>query len=418
VLFWIGFWLKFSVRTVFAEGRFPESVGYFDYSPNAYDRALLVTSFGIAGLLVARLIRERLLFESLATIKVVALDGVRAVYDQHRKVAWLGFGVLVLGVTLTNAYFGIYQRGLVPRTVLPYGLGGIYTWLLLFGASSISAMLLHFELQLRARIPYLLILLLLMETFLSNVSMMSRGMILNSSALLFGAYIGARACAVSLRSRTVVAALVTLLVLFAASIVIVSEMRNECYGQNPADTSCLKRLQVSGVGLKLTALVADRWVGIEGAMAVSSYPELGWNLWEEVWEEKYSDRGTSLYDRRISKSSYSRQDLSNLHFVSVPGVLAFFFYPGSYGFLFLAMLALGILGAAIEAAVYKWGGGNVILCSLMALAVVLRYVHFGYVPGRSYLLSSALALNVALIYLLGRVLAYRSGAGASPSRIK
>ena len=56
VFFWIGFWLKFSVRTVFAEGRFRESVGYFDYSANAYDRALLVTSCGIAGLLIARLI--------------------------------------------------------------------------------------------------------------------------------------------------------------------------------------------------------------------------------------------------------------------------------------------------------------------------------------------------------------------------
>ncbi len=154
-------------------------------------------------------------------------------------------------------------------------------------------------------------------------------------------------------------------------------------------------------------------------MAVSSYPELGWDLWGEVWEEKYSDHGTSLYDRKISKSAYSlHYDLSNRHFVSMPGVLAFFYYPGSYGFLFLGMLALGILGAVIEAAVYKWGGGNLILCSLVALVVVLRYVHFGYVPGRSYLLSGAIVLNVALIYLLGRVVAYRNGAGELPSRIE
>ena len=82
------------------------------------------------------------------------------------------------------------------------------------------------------------------------------------------------------------------------------------------------------------------------------------------------------------------------------------------------MLALGILGAVIEAAVYKWGGGNLILCSLIALVVALRYVHFGYVPGRSYLLSGALVLNVALIYLLGRVFAYRNGTGELPSRIE
>ena len=52
----------------------------------------------------------------------------------------------------------------------------------------------------------------------------------------------------------------------------------------------------------------------------------------------------------------------------------------------------------------------------MALVVAYRYVHFGYVPGQSYLLSGALVLNVALIYLVGRVLAYRSGAGELASR--
>jgi len=435
VFFWIGFWLKFSVRTVFAEGRFRETVGYFDYSADAYDRALLVTSCGIAGLLIARLIRERFLFESLVPIKIVSLDGVRAVYDQHRNVAWFGFCILVLGVTLTNADLGIYQRGSVPRTVLPYGLGGVYTWLLLFGASSISAMLLHFELQLRARMPFFLILLMLMETFLSNVSMLSRGMILNAGALLLGVYISGRAYGVMWRFRVVVMTLAALLVLFATSIFVVGQMRSGFADDKPAADVSLQTFQLgkekSGEDqsslalargivrnplLDWTVLLMDRWVGMEGAMAVSSYPNLGWDLWREVWEEKYSDRGTSLYDRKISKSRYLDQDLSNLHFVSVPGVLAFFFYPGSYGFLFLAMLALGILGAVIEAMVYRWGGGNLILCSLMSLVVTSRYVHFGYVPGQTYLLSGALVLNVALIYLLGRVLAYGNRVGEQVSR--
>ena len=80
------------------------------------------------------------------------------------------------------------------------------------------------------------------------------------------------------------------------------------------------------------------------------------------------------------------------------------------------MLSLGFLGAVIEAAVYKWGGGNLILCSLMGLVVAYRYVHFGYVPGRSYLLAGALVLNVGLIYLLGRVFACRNGAGGQTVR--
>jgi hypothetical protein len=253
-----------------------------------------------------------------------------------------------------------------------------------------------------------------METFLSNVSMLSRGMILNSSALLFGAYICARAYGISLRFRMMVITLTTLLVLFVASIFVVNQVRIELYRLSPVVVLSEK---IDNLGGKFALLAMDRWVGMEGVMAVSSYPELGGDLWKEVWEEKYSDQGTSLYDRKISKSSYSRLDLSNRHFVSMPGVLAFFYYPGSYGIVFLAMLALGILGATIEAGVYKWGGGNLILCSLMAFVVAYRYVHFGYVPGQSYLLFGALVLNVALIYLLGRVLAYRTGSGELQSRI-
>lgn len=110
-------------------------------------------------------------------------------------------------------------------------------------------------------------------------------------------------------------------------------------------------------------------------------------------------------------SPYADQDLSNRHFVTVPGVLAFFYYPSSYGFLLVAMLAIGILGAVIEAATFKWGGGNMLLCSLVGLVVAYRYVHFGYAPGHSYLLLSA------LIYLFGRLLARRGRTGEQTSRI-
>lgn len=424
LFFWIGFWLKFSVRTVFADGKFLDAVGYFDYSADAYDKALLVTSCGVAGLLAARLIREHFLFESLARLNTTSLDSVRVVYNQYRKSTWICFFILVIGLTLSNAYLGVYQRGTVSRTTLPYGLGGIYTWLLLFGASSISAVLIHFELQLRKKISTVLMALVLIETFLSSVAMLSRGMILNSSALILGAYFDAKSCKAAVRFRTVVITLAMLLTLFVGSIFIVGQMRTQFVEQNPDYAIALAEMEAEAsfeefgnVGSQIVTLLMDRWVGMEGVMAVSSYPDLGWGLWEKAWEETYTDRGTSLYDREIAISVYTRIDMSNRHFVSMSGVLPFFYFPGSYVFLFLAMLALSLAGATIEAGVYKWGGGNLILCSLMAFVVAYRYVHFGYVPAQSYLLFGALALNVALIYLLGRILANRSRASEQESGI-
>ena len=86
------------------------------------------------------------------------------------------------------------------------------------------------------------------------------------------------------------------------------------------------------------------------------------------------------------------------HYISLPGILAFCFYPGSFPFLFMCMFLLGALAAAIEISVFKLGGGNVILCALLAQVVASRFAHFGYAPSRSYLLFGSLYLNLFIIY--------------------
>ena len=154
-------------------------------------------------------------------------------------------------------------------------------------------------------------------------------------------------------------------------------------------------------------LFLDRWVGMEGILAVSSYPGIGWDLWNEAWKEQYANHGASLYDLKIAKSGVAQLDLSNYHFISMPGILGFFYYPGSYLFLFAAMLLLGGLGAGFEIFTFRLGGANVILCALISFVVAYRFAHFGYVPARSYLLSGAIILNVVLIYLSNKFLVYR-----------
>jgi hypothetical protein len=157
-----------------------------------------------------------------------------------------------------------------------------------------------------------------------------------------------------------------------------------------------------------TPLFLDRWVGIEGVMAVSSSKHLGWELWREALGERFQEGQLSFYDRVFIESPYLNHGLSDgskHHFVSLPGVVAFFYYPGSLFFLFLALFLLGLAAAIIERLTYLFAGLNWVLCSLFAQVVAFRYVSFGYVPGQSYLLFGALALNVLLIYAVDRVLA-------------
>ena len=86
------------------------------------------------------------------------------------------------------------------------------------------------------------------------------------------------------------------------------------------------------------------------------------------------------------------------------------------------MFVAGAIGAAIEISVFKLGGGNLILCALLAQVVAYRYAHFGYVPSRSYLLFGSLYLNLFLIYYSNQFLVYwyerkESQAGDAPTSV-
>jgi len=246
-----------------------------------------------------------------------------------------------------------------------------------------------------------------LESFFSNVSMLSRGMVLNVSALAIGAIRSLKLNSIFLTFRFKIISLFLFLLLFASSVIIVNQLRLYQFNNIPSDiASTSKNITLTSVCSDTKVLILDRWVGIEGVMSVSSYPKLGWDLWKNAWKEKYSDHGTSFYDLEIVTTSYTDTDFSKHHFISLPGILAFFYYPGSFVFLFLSMFLLGVLAAGIEISIYKLSDSNVILCSLLAQVVAFRYAHFGYVPGQSYLLFGTLGMNVILIFLLNRFLLF------------
>ncbi|MHB8108429.1 MAG: hypothetical protein ACYDHW_00180 [Syntrophorhabdaceae bacterium] len=404
IFLWIGFWLKVSIRVGFMNGEFHEAIGNFDGTGASYDRILLIASIGAAGFLAARFFRP-VFFSYPATIPESRHEMTFSFYKRNRSWIITGFIIFVAIIACTNAIFGIYQRGNVPRTFLPFGIRGIYIWLLLFGMTSLAALMIDCELKIRKN-PYLISIISLLECFLSNVSILSRGMILNGSALLFGMFgtITKRLIKSSLLFK--VAVIVILGLFFGTSMILVTYARSFTEIGKPIGkpSSASTSAAISETARTSKVLVIDRWVGIEGVMAVATYPNLGWDLWKRAWQEKYSHTGTSLYDLTFIESPYMSVPKLKHHFISLPGIIGFFYYPGSIWFLFGSMFILGIAGAAIELFAYKLGGGNLVLCALMGQVMASRYAHFGYVPRQTYLLIASIFLNVVLIYILNRAL--------------
>jgi hypothetical protein len=312
----------------------------------------------------------------------------------------IGFFLLFFSVSILNILFGIYQKGSITQTILPYGLSGVFKWLILFGLASFSTLLLKYELIAKKEISFMVILFVLLEGFSTNTSLLSRGMILNVSALVYGVYVSCKSNLITLSFRTMAVSFSLFCVLFVGSVVVVNDLRSSGRGylRDGADGVTTTAATAATAATVATPLFLDRWVGIEGVMAVSSSSRLGWNLFKDALGEKYSENTMGFYDANLIESPYKTTDFSKHHHLSLPGILAFFFYPGSFVFLFFCMLLLGIFAASIEWGVYIFGGRNLILCALMSEVVAYRYASFGYVPAQSYLLFGTIFLNTFIIY--------------------
>ncbi|MDO8805340.1 MAG: hypothetical protein Q7R35_13025 [Elusimicrobiota bacterium] len=414
---WLGFWLKLSFTLVFFGGQFGEPVGNFSFTGPAFDFVLNLSSCAALALLLASLLREKFFTYSVPGAGK-ELSALESFYFRFRTPIWVVYTVSVILISVSNAYFGFYQKGLPPRTVLPFGLSGVYTLAILFGMASVSAVLLNCEFKLK-KTSYLPSVLALMECFFSNVSMLSRGMILNGTALLIGVFENARLQAIqfSLRFKTVI--ICAFLGLFIGSVFTVNYVRTYAFADSADSGDYVdSELQIRNI-LKNNKIIAtiisatrlnlfiNRWVGVEGVMSVTSYNGLGWDLWNAGWLEKYSSSGTSLYDKTIIKDSpYLPQNTKRKHFITLPGIIAFFYYPGSVVFLIIMMFALGLFGACVEVAVYKLSGANVVLCALLGQVVAGRYVHFGYVPRQSYLLFGGIFLISFSLFALNKAIPF------------
>ena len=406
---WLGFWLKFSLRVGYFEGIFHESVGEFDATGGAYDQVLLVATCGALGFIVASLIRRKFFFNFPAKQEGLKYLNLYEYYIKYRKPILISFLCLVSFVAITNGMFSFYQRG-VPQTTLPFGANGVYKWLILFGLASFSTYILQFELKAKNKISFLIILLVLFECFASNVSLLSRGMVLNAGALIIGLMVCLKFYPIKSKAKFYFGITVMTLVLFISSVFIVNFLRANMHTAplvqtartDAAEAARLKEARIEGVlaaAVYMAApLLVDRWVGVEGVMAVVGYDRLGWGMFQTALSERYDESKSSFYDDNLIESSYIGTDKAKHHFISLPGIIAFFFYPGSFVFLVVTMFCFGTFAAFIEFGTYKLGGGNVILCALIAQVVAFRLASFGYVPAQSYLLFGSIFLNLLLIF--------------------
>lgn len=143
-------------------------------------------------------------------------------------------------------------------------------------------------------------------------------------------------------------------------------------------------------------LSIDRWVGLEGVMAVSAFPGKGHELLIRAAKERRDKNHVDIYTGEVSQSGF--QDTSRYHFATLPGMFAFWYYSGSLWVVFICAAFLTATVIAVERTIHQTTANPFLAGQVGAYAAIV-FVQMG--AGGLAQPASALAFTVAIAWVLG-----------------
>ncbi len=420
IFLWLGFWFKFTCTLVLSDGKFRgDGTGMFDYTSKSFDETLIISQIAILAFITAGFFREYFIFKYP---KKITLNNFKQNFFSYgRKKIWIIYIVFFLLIGLINFYFKIYQKGLVPIYDLNFLLSGIFKWLLLFGLSAISATLIFYEYDFFKKFFFISALIIFIETFTTSFSMISRGMFFNAFALLYGIYKFSNKVNQPNNLNFYLKSFLFIIILFYISVSTVNYIRanyfyvgksfefvNDKFTDNlEEDKTHKKYSSPKQINSEILYLIVNRWVGIDGVMSVSAKRDLlNLSFLISAFKERASLDTPTFYEMKfdLRENKISDNLYKNVKGNTLPGIIGFLYYSGSYYILFFSIFLISIISAFIELLSFKLSSQNLIFSSLIGQVIAFRFIHFGYLPHQTYLLFGSIIFTIILLFVLNSYL--------------
>jgi hypothetical protein len=393
VMLWLGFWLKVTVH-LWLDYPYRESIGLFDGSGASWDQVLFIASMGALGVIAARLLFRWMNWggdtSAIAAMTVKQMP-ILEWYAKWRRFLWCGLILSCAAVAIINAMLGIMQVGLAPRTILPWPSNALIAWLLGTGFSLGVATLLWWDVLLGRGISIARYGVLL-EAFLSTVTMLSRGAYVFHAVPQIFALLKNKKVVTAGSMKGWILFVIAFFGLFLVSAPLVNTLRAHHYSNAP--------LMEGGGGLNaLTGLLVDRWVGAEGLMVVEAYPAKDMKLLWRGLQERRQIGSDTMYVEMSRPKYYGMVDKEKYQFTEIPGAMAFLFYSGQVWIVVAGMILLTgiVLGSEILVLRVSF---NPILCALWGGVAANMVAQMGVAP-----LSSLIPIleTVVAVLLIGYI---------------
>ena len=416
IVLWIGIWLKLVIHWAYPALIWTEPIGAFDGSKDSWADVLLIASVGGAGVFIAQWVFK--IAARRFSMNPVSYQVPSWYRGGMRTSLWLGAILVVASTLFLNEYFHIIHLGRPSAIDLPWPWQGLFGWWCNIGMLLLILTLFGLDASIKALL-WLGIGVLVLATLGISISMHSRGVyvfgILPFAYALWKWNESGRHF-----SKLKLIVLAGTFMLGAVLSIGVSEYRRYAGPDglplnggghhhvvaaksspskpeiNLPEVNVLERLP--GLAVRL---MVDRWLGLEGMMAISAFPGKSTALFFRAIKERRTKDRADFYTSQISGSGFKDSDTTKYQYATMPGAIGYLYLSGSLWVVFSGMFMLSMLLFLSEAVIYKLSG-NLFLSASVGMYVVLLIVQLGagglVQPMTSYVTTMAASILLALIF--------------------
>ena len=405
IFLWLGFWLKLVVHLCL-DYQYLEPIGYFNNTPEEWDSVLTVSTVGVAAVLTTKILLSK--YGSKHAWGEMAADfHAPSWYSVLRPWLWSFALIFIIFIAIINSLYGIAQLGPVPL-LLPWPLTGLMAWLLSFGIVAMVLSLVSWDHAI-GRGWGMGLFGVIFEGFISSVTSMSRATYIFHTfpymIVLYLKHISLER--IKLLTKVAIFLVWILILIFSLSFVTLLRHSDIVSSKGSSDKSIVVKefnvnstINVGGlVFQRVSHLVVDRWIGIEGVMATVAYPEKNIELLKYVLKERRTREKSDIFTSEISQSKFTDRDASIYQYASIPGAIAFFYYTGSLWWVFVGMVILTFLMMVSERVTYVLTK-NMYLCAFWSMNIAQTVACFGLGVAQSAAYHVTCLVAMVIIWMI------------------
>lgn len=391
---WIGFWLKFSINTIFST-IWMEPIGTFDFSVQQVDNVAVVASIGALGALLAGALFNKFNNKS-------RYSQLKA-HSFNYRYYWIT-GLLAVAIMSTlNEVYQIVQAFRPPPVLnLPFRLQGLITWY--FGGGWSILLMIPFYRSFCTQKDVQAVFLLVVAGVIVSTTVFSRGVLIFQALIILLPLLVYREFLPKPSVNKLTKYLLIIFLGVCVSVIAAMERRSNFFESvAPERATSLS----SSTWFYIAKLPIDRWIGLEALMAVTAYEGKSFDFFFERLSEKRVPGQVDFYTHKIALNPTT--DTNTVNYSTPPGFIAFAYFSGSKWLVGVFSFVLALLLLSSEWLVL-WLSRNPFLATAIGIGLTVQIIHLGTggLANPIKIFATSLTIAAGIGWLHRNILSYQS----------